>query len=247
MKIKALQIALLLLSVTVFAQRQPLYGRVVFEGGPLQDILIVNLQSEKETRTDNLGNFMLAAQHGDVLVITDSRIRGQKHILTEDNLTEKPLLFTVELLSYELNEVVIERKAITSTILGLPMGREYTPAERRLHTASSVKPALYNTMTGGFIPFDPLINAITGKTRQLKRAVATEKKEYSISVLDGIYDEKEIIAEFGIPTDYVRGFIYYLVENKYLADALKQKNITRARSLIAELAPRYLALIADEK
>lgn len=239
---------LFILSAGAFAQqdRQPLNGRVVFEDIPLQDILIVNLQSQKETRTDSLGNFNLNAKAGDQLVVTSPRIREQKQTLAAADLTANRMIFNVDLDDYDLKEVVIERRRISSTILNIPMGAKYTPAERRVETAASMKPTLNPQMTGGFLPLDPLFNAISGRTKSLKKIREVEKNETAMASISTLYPDDHIVAELKIPAEYVKGFLFYASENVYIAKALKDNNLELAKKFISQLALKYLNLLEDE-
>lgn len=237
----------LFFSLTLSAQdRKPMHGRVVYEDVPLQDILIVNLQSQKETRTDSLGNFSLIAKPGDELVVANPRIVEQKHTLAAADLTANRMLFSVEMKDLELKEVVIERRRISSSILNIPMGAKYTPAERRVETAASMKPTLDPQMTGGFLPLDPLFNAISGRTKSLKKIREVEKSQTAMASISTIYPDDHIVAELKIPSEYVKGFLFYAGENMHIAKALKDNNLELAKKFISQLALKYLNLIADE-
>lgn len=65
--------------------------------------------------------------------------------------------------------------------------------------------------------------------------------------IDYIYTEEELIDKFKIPKEYVRGFVYYFVEDPNFARAIKNKNETMARFLMSGLSVRYLEIIKDEK
>lgn len=248
MPVKTFFALLFILATGAFAQqdRQALHGRVVYDDMPLQDILVVNLQSQKEIRTDSLGNFKLDVKTGDELVVTSPRIREQRHKLADTDITPSLHLYSVEVKDFELKEVVIERKRILSSILNIPMGAKYTPAERRVATAASMKPALDQQMTGGFLPLDPLFNAISGRTKSLKKVREVEKSETAMASISALYPDDHIVAEFNIPAEYVKGFLFYAAENIHIAKALKDNNTELAKKFISQLALKYLNLLNDE-
>ena len=228
------------------AQRTPFNGKVLTGTTPVEGILIVNLTDEKEARSAKNGNFTLMAQPGDVLAIADSRIREYRMTLTAENIAESPYRIYVNLLQIQLDEVMVTGFNL-ATILGIPMGRAYTPAERSLHSAASMAPTLNKEMTGGFIPLDPLINAFTGKTKTLKKNLAVEKKYTAIDALAGYYSDDELVSQFNIPTDYVQGFKFYLAEDTVFTNALKTGNAKTIHHLLSERAMQYLSLISGEK
>jgi uncharacterized protein YcsI (UPF0317 family) len=50
-----------------------------------------------------------------------------------------------------------------------------------------------------------------------------------------------------IPSDYVKGFLYFAVENPKFTRVLKTKNRTSIEFLMSELARQYLEIIASKK
>ena len=87
-----------------------------------------------------------------------------------------------------------------------------SPAERKLYTATS----------GGGI--DGLLNTISGRKAMLKKEIVVEKKENSLARMEVLFDDKYYIETLRIPSDYIRGFQYYCVEDKRFAEALETKN-----------------------
>ncbi|RZJ71494.1 MAG: hypothetical protein EOO45_11880 [Flavobacterium sp.] len=253
MKIKYLIIVSLLLLPFVLAaqERQMVKGRVMAGTFGIRDVLVVNINGERETRTDSLGNFSIIARTGDLFVASDFRIIAKKVRFTPDIIKNGVLIINVEQNAIELEEIVIERYAnITSESLGIvPKGqRRYTPAERKLKAASGLKPDLsVGGSLGANVPFDPLINMFSGRTSILKKELETERKEQLIEILNGIFSDDEIEADFKIPKDYVKGFIYYLVEDTQLAAVIRSKNESMIKFLIGGLAAKYTDAIANEK
>jgi hypothetical protein len=50
-----------------------------------------------------------------------------------------------------------------------------------------------------------------------------------------------------IPSDYVKGFLYFAVENPKFTRVLKTKNRTSIEFLLGELARQYLEIIVPKK
>ena len=92
---------------------------------------------------------------------------------------------------------------------------------------------------------DPVINAITGRTAMLEKAAETAKKEDLMEKISYIYSEEDIVNEFKIPHEYVRGFVYYVIDNKHFTAALKANNMTMAKFLLGELSVKYLELLKE--
>lgn len=225
------------LPLLAFSQeRQLLSGRIVAEGAGIADIFIINKATGAEKKSDAQGNFAIEAKPGDVLTAYSTKTEVRDFVLSAAAFREQPYVISVNIQAYQLEEVVVN-KTVTSESLGLvPKGqKQYTPAERKLYTATS-----------GF-GLDILLNAISGRTKMLKRALATEKKEVLMEKIGNICTEEEIMTEYKIPEEHVKGFVYYIVEDKEFADAMNDKNYMMARFLMTGLSAKYRKIIANEK
>lgn len=104
-----------------------------------------------------------------------------------------------------LDEIVIKKQMFN---LGyIPV--KYTPAERRLYAESS-----------GVIG---VINRITGRIRELRNNVEIEKKEIAIQKIQNQLDENYFIS-LGIQVQYIKGFLFYVVDDKNILEVLKTKD-----------------------
>ncbi|MFL9845709.1 hypothetical protein [Flavobacterium rhizosphaerae] len=216
-------------SYTVTAQeRAQLEGRVLGDNGPVNDVYVINNVTGQETKTDNGGNFTIEAKSGDKLAVYGNKTRVRQFVISETSFTEKPFLVSVEESAYELQEVVVEGQAVTSESLGLvpENQKQYTPAEKRMFTATSM-------------PFDALINAISGRTKMLKKALETSRKAEMISTLNGLFTENEI-AKFDIPKEYIDGFLFYIVEDAQFADAVQSNNEELMKFHMHSLAEKFI-------
>ncbi len=241
---------LLLFTIAGLAQdRQALKGKASIGETPGSGLFVINNKTGEEVKTDNSGNFSIMAKPGDALAVYSDKTDVREFAVSADTFKESPYTVSVNYKAYELDEVEInEYKRIDSESLGLvPKGqKQYTPAEKKLKTAGDFKPIMLLGIIGGGLPIDPIINAINGRTKMLKKALATERKEMLIEKVHGIYTEDEIVNKFDIPKEYVNGFIFYIVEDSEFATVLKEGNTERAKFLMATLALKYLTLIKGE-
>ena len=236
---KLLLILLLLASVKGYSQspRQVVKGKLVYGDYIINDVLIVNLSSQKEVRTDSLGDFTIAVKTGDTLVTDSYKIWPKRIVLTEGQLKENLLLIDVELKSYELEEIIIDATPkITSESLGLiPKGMKMpTVAERRLRA-------------GTRDPVSAVVNVFSGKGKMLKMNVEIEKKETAFNTLGDLFEDSFFVDELKIAKEFVSGFKYYAVESKKIQDMLKSKDEGLIKFALTNLAVEYLKLLSDEK
>lgn len=229
---------LLVLFIPLFAlaqNRQSLYGRVVSDDDPtvgLPNIYVINPKAGMEIKTNALGNFTIDAAPGDVLTVYSPSVKVREFTIRESSFAEQPFVISVEVTAYELEEVVIQ-DTINSVSLGIVSKnqKEYTPAEKRVFTA-----------TNGV---DGIINAIRGRTKMLKKELEVEKKEQLMEKIGNLYTEEQLMAEFKIPEDKVRAFVFYVADDKKFAAALKEKNDVMAKFIMQGLAEEYLKIQAE--
>lgn len=226
-----------------------LKGRVVTGGRGIAAVFVINKADGAESKTAADGSFSIMAKPGDLLAVYSKHISVRDFLLRAESFKESPYELSVNYQPYEMDEVVID-KNINSESLGLvPKGqKQYTQQEKKLYTSSYNTPLaiLALGLLAGSMPLDPFINAITGRTKMLKKAVATEKTIATIEKINGIYTNDEVIGQLKIPADYVQGFIVYAAENKEICDAFTAGDEGHVKILLASLAIQYNQLITHE-
>lgn len=232
-----LPVIFLLLAVAVYGQRAPLSGTILLDNAGLGGVFVINSAAQAEVKTNAKGEFTITAQPGDRLIIYSPNIVKREFVLSTESFKNQPLQVSVNAQAYELNEVVMDRdRSVDEVSLGLVPAnqKQYTPAERKLYTA-----------TTGLL--DPLINKLSGRTEMLKRDVKTEKKEMLLQEIDYLVTEEEIIKDMKIPAEYVGGFLYYVVEDKRFSQAMGNNSRVEARFLMNGLALDYLKLLKENE
>ena len=249
--IRIVYLFLAFVATSSFAQqlsRMQLQGKVSNDVAALEGIYVINKETEKSTITDQDGNFSIQVMVGDTLLFTASQFREVKVVLSPKDFEQEFLVVKMKAIVHQLNEVVV-RNGINAVSMGIiPQGqRFYTPAERRLNTANNLNAsASVGTMMGGSISADPLLNWISGRTKMLKKGVAVEKKEMYLRQLENMFSNDFYIRKLKIPSEYVKGFEYYAVENESFITILKSNNVATTTFLIGELAIKYKEIIAGE-
>lgn len=237
---KWLTCILLLVSVSVFCQeRRPLQGKITAGDYIVNNVFVINKVTGAETKSDAAGLFTIAAKIGDQLVLYGDKIEVREFAVNDFSFKEVPYVMEVKPKSTELKEVVISH--INPESLGLVPAKQpqYTPAERRLKAAGG-------ELDGGFtLSLDAILNIISGRMKMLRKAMETERKEFSMQKIDGIYVEDQIESELRVPKEYVHGFMFYVVEDAAFVAALKDNNKELGRLLLIDLAKKYNSLLSQ--
>ncbi len=240
MKIKiTLQLVLFFLVQVTFGQTekiQEIRGKISADSVAVDRVNVLNLTSEKATVSDASGFFVLPVKTGDILVFSAVNLETLRKKIGLQDLSKEIIIIQMIPKSIILKEVVVNESAISAESLGIiPYGqKKYTPAERKLYTATS----------GGGI--DGLLNAISGRKAMLKKEIAVEKKEQLLARIDVLFEDKYYTETLKIPSEYIKGFQYYCVDDVPFANALSTKNKTLIMFLIVKLAETYNEIIAVE-
>lgn len=223
---------------TVYSYGQKIiYGVVKVENASAEGIHVTNLVSEKATITNEKGEFWLEVKEDDLIVFSAVHLNYWRKSISSTDIKNGKIEIVMSAKVSELEEVVLtDYSRINAKDLGIInyTPKVYTPAERRLRTA-----------TTGLL--DPLLNWMSGRTKQLKKDIGIEKKEFMISWLDDNFEDANFTDTFKIPKEYVDGFKFYVVEDIDLAQAIQAKNKSRVTFLLGELAQDFLNFLNNEK
>ncbi len=232
-----------------FSQNDKLiHGTISCDGNAVQGIEILNLVSEKNTLSDANGDFYILAKAEDMLVFTSKNYEYKRKFLESSDIEKKTIKIVLVKKPEELKEVVINQKldAVKLGILQKP-AKEYTPAERRLKTATSLDPSFSaGTMSGGAISLDPFLNWLSGRTKKLKAELSVERKEMLLAKVSDLYEESYYLEKLKISKDYIKAFQYYVIYDSKLVGALKSKNKTLINFRMIQLAVEFNKLQINE-
>lgn len=245
MKLLQKHLIVIILAIAGFASAQErctLNGKVTSNFDDLEGIYVINRNTEVTVTTKRGGYFRIEAAVNDTLVVSALQFVAKDVVVAASDFSEDLLLVPLQTRHRELSEVIITHYShINSVSLGLVKAdqKQYTPAGRKLATASSFRQ--------NPLGLDPLMNAFSGRTAMLRKAQETEEKETLMDKIYYLYTEEDIVAKLKIPLEYVRGFVFYVVENKYLTKAINEKNTDMARFMMSGLAEKYLSLLENDK
>jgi len=228
----------LLISQLLFAQNDTIIiGIVKSENVSVEGIHVVNLVNEKTTVTNAKGEFSIEAKEDDLLVFSAIHLEYARKSISKLDYQTKSLTVIMTPKTNELDEVVLtEYKRINAKDLGIInyTPKKLTPAERRLYTAQS-----------GVL--DPLLNWISGRTKDLKEELEVEKKEGYLVLLNDMFEAKYFQETLKIPEIYIEGFKYYVVEEVAVVSPLLTNNKEQTSFILTKLALEFNEFLKDEK
>jgi hypothetical protein len=196
-----------------------LQGRIVEAGEGIPNVHLLNLSADRATITDAQGAFGIDVRTGDTLLISAIRYQRKTFVVTDQMLDASSLLIELEPFVNQLDEVVVRpynlsgnlgedlenldvEEPVTAASLNLPnaYAKKRTQAERQLIEA---------TTGGGLIPLNPVLNALSGRTRMLKKRLARDKAYLQTQEIRAMYADSLYEQDLGIPRIRIPDFMYY--------------------------------------
>ena len=218
-------------SFLLHAQEKELSG-IVRGNEDVDGIHVLNKTYLKFTITDTDGSFTIPVRVGDTLTFSSLRYQLKEVRIDERILNSGRLEVKLEEKINELDEIVVG-KILTGSLgsdienfdieqdinfydLGIPgyTGPPKTKQQRLLNEA---------TTGGGFIPLNPILNWISGRTKRLKNNILIEKNEVCLQRFRDAYEdllfEKESLEE-----DLKVEYFYFCSESEGFSDLCSRKD-----------------------
>lgn len=237
-------ISLYLIVSFVFSQNKQALGQNNLEkeytGLSLNDSILANNKIDENS-------FQLQSLSIDSLGINNNFLNDRSHF---NKLNSSVTNFSNGSIFNGINDLdVVEVKSyrrINAVSLGI-LQKEIKPLtqyERRLYTAGDFKWYHLFNLLGGNLEVDPIINAITGRTKRIKGYIEIERKISSIDYIEETQTEY-ITENLDIPKDLQGRFITYLVEDENFKVNFKNLNDSKLRFYMAELSVKFKELQED--
>lgn len=186
-------------------------GKIKVADATVDEIIVLNLSTEKETKTDREGNFEIQAQVDDLLIFYAPHLDKMRRLIDEEIYNSGTLTINMTSKIIELDEVtVVDYSHINAFSLGI--------------TSTYIK---------------PLSPAERGKYSSELRAKEFEEKRLMIEKLEALYDDDFLINDLKIDKDLTKAFLFYTVEHPWFINILKGKNKGLKTFYLIILGQRY--------
>jgi len=216
----------------------------------LENIHIINKTSQKFTITNAKGKFVIPVKLNDTLVVSSIQNKLETLVISIEHVLTKKITITLEAQINELDEVVIgkmltgdlmqdmnavEGKPITALSLGIPsyQGPLKTHNERLLNEA---------TTGGGFIPLNPILNAISGRTKKLKNRVRLDEIEVLMYKIKTTFS-KDLFEESPLQEDKIMDYFYFVSDAVDFTKICKNKSDLEILVFLKQKLKAYKAIL----
>ncbi|WP_276392783.1 hypothetical protein [Eudoraea chungangensis] len=252
---------LLLFFVCIKIQAQTSYdtelsGKVTNMGEGVTDVHVLNLTQKRATITNSEGEFLIRAAVNDTLMFSAIQLQRKSLVITPAILSSGYIIVPLGEFVNELDEVVLlpfnltgdlsrdmnnieTDKVVVASTLGLPNAyvKPITQAERKLFEA---------TTGGGLVPLNPILNAITGRTKYLKKVLAYQEKYARTNRVRDFYADSLFVQNLGIPSDKIEDFMYYCEIDSSFSSVVDTRDRLKIWEYLKRRSSQYLVLSNEE-
>ncbi len=211
-----------LINQFAFCQNEKLiHGKILVKDASPQGVLIINLMNEKETVSNEKGEFSIEAKIDDLLIFPSNHLDYQRKIIEEEDYKLGSIKIEMTSKITQLEDVKIttypQFDAFKMGIISKPI-KELTLAERRLRSG-----------------------------RGTFKDLAIEKEIALLDYLITLYENDYYIKKLKINPILVKGFQYYAVQDRNMALALRSKNKALISFILLQLSMDYNFLQQSNK
>ncbi len=236
---------------------------IILEGRVLNDTInkaslnVVNLSLKVGTITDADGRFTIKARLNDTINISAVQYESRQLIVNQTIFNRKRIsLYLIPKIT-ELDEVNISNVNLSGNLstdtentkvnpvlsaeqLGIPANtaKPRTVEERRYYEAVS---------SGGGIPLNPILNAITGRLKMLRHHLEVSRFAKKVEDARVTFSDSIYMKELNIPEDLIEDFVYYIFEDEKANAFVGTNDALGLLEFMMEKSKPYLILKEKEK
>ncbi len=236
-------------------QTKELRGQVVSSSGDVVGVVVQNIASQKAVITDIDGYFSIPAKLNDTLVFSAVQYRKKIIPVTQVLLNTSFFMVNLEEFVNELKEVVVKpydlsgdlnqdldkltlEKDVSAEALNLPNAdvKIITQSERKLQEASS---GMYSLRRPLAVNLNPIINAITGRSKMLKDRVKVDKKYARTQRVQEFYVDSLFLTVLKIPIEKIDDFMYFCEVDEEFQSTVDSRDKLRIWDFMMEKSRIY--------
>ncbi len=218
-----LYLYLFLIFSSAFAQKGTLKGMVLFEKFPLENVNVSNLATSILATTDVTGEFSLFVKLGDTLQLNFLGMETIKRVVDQRDFELAKMTFNMIMASSKLDEVKINTIDAVSLRIIPKKVKPLTVNERKFASESKIN-SIDLIKLGFRLELVPILNAINGRTKELKNNIKIEKKEAMITHLKTNYSDYLLSKLKLTEGEKLVQFYYYLVDLKGIENEVYNQN-----------------------
>ncbi len=249
---------ILALPLALFSQehRTLISGTVHSDSTRIENAHVINKTSRKGSITNPMGEFKISARAGDTLIFSDIQYQGKIVVLTAEQIERDNLDIHLEVLTHELEEVVLRQYGNMAKELGLPNAgkKPMSKVERNLNAYSQKSTPMVILQALLFKPggIDDIYNIVSGnrkrdrKLKQLMDEDVRQERYKSLGVQVRAYLKDDFfVKEAKIPEELIDPYIQYCM-SKGIPRLYKEGRLIEVIDIFLKTREEFLEWNAED-
>ncbi|NBL64723.1 hypothetical protein GV828_05855 [Flavobacterium sp. NST-5] len=227
-------------SIMAQYQEKKLTGIVMAGAYPAEGVEIFSFSNAATIKSNVKGEFSIMAKPNDVFVFSSVNFEITRRTLTIMEYQAGKIIVTLTPRVTQLEEVIVENNALNYGT-GSDV-KHYSRAERKLRTGAT--PVRLDQ--GIMVSNDAIANAVTGRTKEMKKELAVERREKAMAKLQAYFPDDYLLENYRIKKQFLQGFRFFAVEDDDIRTLLEIEKSLELEIELAKLAAVYKDAHADE-
>lgn len=249
---------IIFLPVLIFSQdnRTLITGTVRSDTLGIENAHVINKTSNKGSITNHLGLFKISAKEGDTLIVSDIQYKGEILVLNAQQIEEGSLDIELEVLTNELEEVVLRQYGNMAKELGLPNAgkKPLSKVERNLNAYSQKSTPMVILQALLFKPggIDDIYNIVSGnrkRDRKLKQLIDEDFRQEQNNTIGAqiraYLKDDFFIKEVKIPEELIEPYITYCM-SKGLPRLYREQRLIEVIDIFLKNKEEFLKWNAED-
>lgn len=246
------------LPFAIFSQedRTLISGTVRSDTILVENAHVINKTSNKGSITNQMGQFKISVKEGDTLIVSDIQYRGEILFINARHIKQENLDFNLEVLTNELEEIVVKQYGNMAKELGLPnAGKEpMNKLDRNLNAYSQKSTPMVILQALLFKPggIDDIYNIVSGnrkRDRILKQRMSEDimtERNKSIGAQIRVYLKDDFfLKEVKIPEELIDPYIRYCM-SKGLPRLYREERLIEVIDILLKSKEEFLEWNAED-
>lgn len=216
-----------------------IYGTIMIDSIPLENVHVINKNTSIGTITNSKGEFKIPVLKNDTLFVSHINIKNKEISISEEIFSSKKITLHIGSASFVLDEITIKKRRsifyvdpqiipehiVNATTLKLPYAKIVAKKNGKIAKL---------TLTSASVNLDNLLNFFNGKTKRVKKLKALRKSDAELAEIRKSLSDFFFEKQLKIKKEYINQFLSYCLTKNIIEQFKKGNQLKLTEILIRE-------------
>ena len=216
-----------------------IYGTIMIDSIPLENVHVINKNTSIGTITNSKGEFKIPILKNDILFVSHINIKNKEINISEKIFSSKKITLHIASASFVLDEITIKKRRsifyvdpqimpahlVNATTLKLPYAKVVAKKNEKITKL---------TFTSASVDLDNLLNFFNGRTKRVKKLKALRKSDAELAEIRKSLSDFFFEKQLKIKKEYINQFLSYCLTKNIIEQFKKGNQLKLTEILIRE-------------